>query len=70
MEIGELIFGKCWQFSMITEELVGDLIFANEVFEFSPLELPDGVVLCELVEAMSKNVKYLKKKSGFSDATR
>ena len=54
---------------MVTEELLGDFIFANKVEGDSPCELPDGVVLCELTEAMSKKVKYLKKKSGFSDAT-
>ena len=42
----------------------------NEFGEFSPLELPTGVLLCELLMGMEEIVKNLKKKSGFFDVTK
>jgi hypothetical protein len=41
----------------------------NEIGEFSPLELPTGVLLCELLMGMEEIVKNLKKKSGFLEVT-
>jgi hypothetical protein len=54
---------------MVIAELSGDLAWVKKTGEFSPLELPIGVLLLELFMDMEEIVKNLKKKSGFLEVT-
>ena len=46
---------------MVIAELSGDLAWVKKTGEFSPLELPIGVLLLELFMDMEEIVKNLKK---------